>query len=100
MQGMTDLAPMTLANMRAIRIRTLSVHCRCGRESEVNVDRFDGSLVVIRMHQHFRCGRCGQRPESVRPGPMERNVIGGVSGHWTGERDPLYRPVDEALLIR
>lgn len=100
MQGMTDLAPMTLANMRAIRIRTLSVHCRCGREIEVNVDRFDGSLVVIRMHQHFRCGECGQRPQSVRPGPMERNTIAGGSGHWTGERDPLYRPGDEALLMR
>lgn len=59
---MNDPAPMTLANMRAIGIRTLSVHCRCGREREVNVDQFDGALVVIRMHQHFRCGECGQRP--------------------------------------
>jgi len=100
MQGMIDLAPMTLTKMRAIRIRTLSVHCRCGREIEVNVDRFDGSLVVIRTHQHFRCGECGQRPQSVRPGPMERNTIAAGSGHWTGERDPLYRPGDEALLMR
>ena len=100
MQGMIDLAPMTLTKMRAIRIRTLSVHCRCGREIEVNVDRFDGSLVVIRTHQHFRCGECGQRPQSVRPGPRERNTIAAGSGHWTGERDPLYRPGDEALLMR
>jgi len=97
---MTDPAPMTLANMRAIGIRTLSMHCRCGREREVNVDQFDGPLAVIRMHQHFRCGECGQRPRSVRPGPMERSAIGGGSGHWTGERDPLYRPGHEALLTR
>ena len=31
---------------------------------------------------------------------MERNAIGGGSGHWTQERDPLYRPGSEALLIR
>ncbi|KQM73451.1 hypothetical protein ASE72_02105 [Sphingomonas sp. Leaf20] len=91
--------PMTLANMRAIGIRTLSVLCRCGREREVEVDCFNGALVVIRMHQHFRCGECGQRPQSVRPGPMGRNAIGGGSGHWPGERDPLYRPGDEALLM-
>lgn len=99
MRGMADPAPMTLANMRAIGIQTMSAHCRCGRECEVNVDQFNGALVVIRMHQHFRCGECGQRPQSVRPGPMERNVIGGGSGHWTEEREALYRRGDEALLI-
>lgn len=31
---------------------------------------------------------------------MERDAIGGGSGHWTGERDPHYRPGDEALLMR
>ena len=31
---------------------------------------------------------------------MERNTIGGGGGHWTGERDPLYRPGDEAPLMR
>ena len=31
---------------------------------------------------------------------MERNAIGAGSGHWTGERDQLYRPGDEALLMR
>jgi len=91
---------MSLANMRAIRIRAVSVHCRCGRESEVNVDRFDTALVVIRTRQHFRCGECGQRPQSVRPGPMERDAIGGGSGHWTGERKPPFRPGDGALLMR
>ncbi len=76
MGGMTDPAPMTLANMRAIGIRALSVHCRCGRAREVNVERFDDVLVVIRMHQHFRCGECEQQPQSVRPGSTERNAIG------------------------
>ena len=97
-ERMTDPAPMTLANMRVIGIRTLSMHCRCRREREVNDNQFDGALVVIRMHRHFRCGECGQRPYSVRPGPMGCNAIGAGSGHWTGERDPLYRPGDEALL--
>ena len=79
---MTDPAPMTLANMRAIGIRTLSVHCRCGREREVNVDQFDGALVVIRMHQHFRCGECGQRPQSVRPDLWGATQLG--AGAHTG----------------
>ena len=91
---------MTLANLRAIGIRTLSVHCRCGCEREVNVDQIYGALVVIRMHQDFRCGGCGQRPQSVRLGPMGRTAIGAGSEHWTGERDPLYRPGDEALSRR
>jgi hypothetical protein len=30
----------------------------------------------------------------------EREAIGGGSGHWAREREPRYRPGDEALLIR
>lgn len=97
---MINPAPVTLAKMRAIGIRTLSVYCRCGRESAVDVDRFDGALGVIRMHQQFRCGECGQRPQSVRPGSMEGDAIGAGTKYWTGERDPRYRSGDEALLIR
>jgi len=62
MWRMADSDPMTLANMRATGIRTLSVLCRCGREREVEIDCFNGTLVVIHMLQHFRCGECGQRP--------------------------------------
>ena len=53
---------MDLENMRSIGIRSLALSCGCGRNAEVNVDRFPGHYEVPMMKRLFRCEQCGQRP--------------------------------------
>lgn len=67
----------------------LHVGGRAGR-AEVNCDstKSAGFRRILRLILPFLTQT--QRPQSVRPDPMERYAI-GASGHWTGERDPLYR---------
>ena len=99
---MTDPAPMDLENMRFLGIRTIDLICRCGRHKEVNVDAYPGTETVPSMTRFFRCGECGKRPKTARPGLLHRGPVGSTtttirSMNLTEER---YLAGDQALLLR
>ena len=85
--------------MRSPGIRTIDLVCGCGRHKEVNVDAYRGTEAVPSMNRFFRCGECGKRPKTARPGRMHRDASGSTttirSMNLTEER---YLPGEEALL--
>lgn len=72
---------MDLENMRSLGIRSIALSCCCGRNVEVNVDRFPGHYEVPTMKRFFRCAECGQRPNESRPNTrdMRRNFRGDTA---------------------
>ncbi|KQM90668.1 hypothetical protein [Sphingomonas sp. Leaf226] len=90
---------MDLENMRSLGIRTIDLICGCGRHKDVNVDTYAGTEAVPSMTRFFRCGECGKRLKTARPGRLHRGAEGSTttirSMNLTEER---YLLGDEALL--
>ena len=58
----TEIAPMTLGNMRSIRVRSVSVTCdACSHEGVVNCDRWPDDLPVPDVALFLRCSQCGSK---------------------------------------
>jgi hypothetical protein len=65
--------PMTLANMRAQGVRSLSVTCDiCHHAATMNVDRFGGDMPVPAFCSRMVCTCCGIVGADVRPNWLER----------------------------
>jgi len=66
-----------------------------------DVDAYPGTEAVPSMTRFFRCGECGRRPKTARPGRLHRGPVGSTttirSMNLTEDR---YLPGDEALLLR
>ncbi len=95
---MTNPAPMDLENMRSLGIRTIDLICGCGRHKEVNVDAYPGTEAVPSMTRFFRCGECGKRPKTARPGRLHRGPAGASTVRSMNLTEERYLPGDEALL--
>jgi hypothetical protein len=93
-------SPMDLENMRSLGIRTIDLICGCGRHKEVNVDAYAGSEAVPSMTRFFRCGACGKRPKTARPGRLHRGAAGSTTIRSMNLTEERYLPGDEALLLR
>jgi hypothetical protein len=93
-------SPMDLDNMRSLGIRTIDLICGCGRHKEVNVDQFSRSEAVPSMTRFFRCGECGKRPKTARPGRLHRGPAGASTVRSMNLTEERYLPGDEALLLR
>jgi hypothetical protein len=91
--------PMELENMRSLGIWAINLVCGCGRHKKLNVDQFSGSKAVPLITRFFRCGQCGKRPKTARPGQLHRGAAGSttiLSMNLTEER---YLLGDEAPLL-
>ena len=65
--------PMTLANMRAQGVRSLSVSCElCHHAVLMNVDAFDDAVAVPAFRPRMVCTSCGIIGADVRPNWQER----------------------------
>jgi hypothetical protein len=65
--------PMTLANMRANGVRSLSVSCGlCGHEALLNVDAFGGAMPIPAFGPRMICSSCGIVGADARPNWTER----------------------------
>jgi hypothetical protein len=65
--------PMTLANMRANGVRSLSVTCElCHHEAAMNVDAFDDAVPVPAFGPRMVCTVCGIIGAFARPNWQER----------------------------
>lgn len=76
---MQKLKPMTLGNMRANGVRSLSVSCNgrgCDHQSVVNVDRFADDLTVPSFGPRLRCVQCGHLGADARPNWNEQRPPG------------------------
>ena len=58
---------MDLTNMRQNGVRSLAIHCRCGRQVIMNVDAYPGHLAVKSFEWRLVCGQCGGRDVEARP---------------------------------
>jgi hypothetical protein len=64
--------PMTLANMRENRVRSLKVTClACHHTTAVNMDAFDAARNVQSFGRQMRCTKCGTLGCEVRPNWIE-----------------------------
>ncbi len=68
--------PMTLANMRAMGVRSVWALCECGRDVSVRVDRLPGDLGVPAVVCRLRCTVCGSRPKMTMPDWREERGVG------------------------
>jgi len=76
---MQKLKPMTLGNMRAHLVRSLSVTCDwrgCNHQSIVNVDSFADDVAVPSFGPRMRCMRCKHLGADVRPNWNEQQAPG------------------------
>jgi hypothetical protein len=65
--------PMTLGNMRAQKVRSISVTCElCHRRAVLNVDAFDDTVPVPAFGPRMVCTSCGIVGAVVRPNWQER----------------------------
>ena len=93
-------SPMDLDNMRSLGIRTIDLICGCGRHKEVDVDANAGTEAVPSMTRFFRCGECGKRPKTARPGRLHRGAAGSTTIRSMNLTEERYLPGDEALMLR
>jgi hypothetical protein len=77
------LAPMTLANMRANRVRNLIVYCTaCPRTVVFNVDSYPEDVPVPAFGPRMVCTGCGMVGPDARPNWRERHDPGQITrGH-------------------
>jgi hypothetical protein len=62
------LKPMTLANMRQNGVRMIWAKCEaCVHQADVNVDALEKTVVVPKVGERLRCGRCGSKQINSRP---------------------------------
>jgi hypothetical protein len=75
---------MTLANMRANGVRSLSVTCEvCHHEAVMNVDAFGDAIPVPTFGQRMVCTVCGIVGADARPNWQERSSRESLTGrHW------------------
>ena len=81
-------------------ILTKALICGCGRYKEVSVDAYPGTKAVSSMTRFFRCGECGKRPKTARPGRLHRGVPAASTVRSMNLTEERYLPGDEALLLR
>jgi hypothetical protein len=76
--------PMTLANMRANGVRSLSVTCEvCHHEALMNVDAFDDAIPVAAFGPRMVCTSCAIVGAYARPNWKERSQRESLTGgHW------------------
>jgi len=79
-------------------IQTIDLICGCGRHKEVNVDAYLGTEAVPSMTRFFRCGKCGKRPKTARPGRLHRGPACSTTIRSMNLTEERYLPGDEALL--
>ena len=73
--------PMTLANMRANGVRSLSVTCTgCHRQALMNVDAFNDATPVPAFGPRMVCTSCGIVGADVRPNWKERSEHESLTG--------------------
>lgn len=73
--------PMTLANMRANGVRSLSVRCElCHHEAVINVDAFAEAVTVPAFSPRMVCTGCGIVGADVRPNWLEREQCESLTG--------------------
>ncbi len=61
-----EIEPMTLGNMRSIRVRSVSGTCdACAHEGVVNCDRWPDNLPVPDVALRLRCSQCGSKAIKV-----------------------------------
>jgi len=64
---------MTLANMRSLGIRSLSVRCyRCHHQALLDVDAYDDAVTVPSFVPRMVCTACGAIDADTRPNWNER----------------------------
>ncbi len=57
-----EIAPMTLGNMRSLRVRSLDVSCnRCGHGALVDCDRWPDEMPAPDVVLRLRCSQCGSK---------------------------------------
>jgi hypothetical protein len=72
---------MTLANMRAQGVHSLSVTCElCHHEATMNVDAFDDAIPVPAFGPRMVCTRCGIVGAFARPNWQERQAQDSLTG--------------------
>ena len=77
--AMQKLKPMTLGNMRAHHVRSLSVTCDwrgCNHQRIVNVDSYADDVSVPSFGPRMRCERCKHLGADVRPNWNEQQAPG------------------------
>ena len=73
--------PMTLANMRGQRVRSLWVVCDlCRHESVINVDRYRDAVPVPAFGPRMVCTNCGITGAFARPNWQERPMGESLTG--------------------
>jgi hypothetical protein len=78
---------MTLANMRANGVRSLSVTCElCHHEALMNVDAFEASTPVPVFRSRMVCTGCGIVGADVRPNWQERAERETLTGRQWRQR--------------
>lgn len=68
---------LTLTDMRAEGVHSVSPDCSCGRNDDINVDHLPGDLAVPDVRKHVRCA-CGKMPVRVIPAWQQRTGVRGV----------------------
>jgi hypothetical protein len=74
-----EIAPMTLANMRAHGVLSIAAHCErtaCGRTAVGNVDGLADTLPVPDVALKLRCSECDGRRIKTIPNWLEYNTPG------------------------
>jgi DNA-directed RNA polymerase subunit RPC12/RpoP len=88
---MRGFEPISLANMRANGVRSVTASCaNCGRSADVNVDALPETLTVPEAGKRLRCSSCGGKtidatrmayePTSGRPGLSTVRTAADVLG--------------------
>jgi hypothetical protein len=90
--------PMTLANMRAQGVRSLSVTCElCHHEAVMNVDAFGDAIPVPTFGPRMVCTVCGIVGADARPNWQERPTQESLTGvQWRGRPSRQSRACDTA----
>jgi hypothetical protein len=73
---MRGFEPMSLANMRANGVRSVTASCaNCGRSADVNVDTLPETLTIPEAGKRLRCSSCGGKTISTRPHTSQRQGV-------------------------
>lgn len=65
---------LTLADMRADGVHSISLYCDCGHSADVNVDNLPGDIPVPEVKRLFKCSECGKKPHQSMPLWRERGI--------------------------